>query len=67
MSPWAVCKMPARAPVCGQVAWISKLNTEHYCRASDNCLRHYAPFVSAQIFKKALNRGWISLSKPSLK
>jgi len=27
MSPWAVCKIPARAPVCGQVAWISKLDT----------------------------------------
>ena len=24
--------MPARAPVCGQVDWISKLSTEIYCK-----------------------------------
>src|ERR1035438_1387203 len=32
ISPCAVCRMPARAPVVGQVAWSSKLNTEDYCR-----------------------------------
>ncbi len=32
MSPCAVCNTPARAPVCGQVAWISKLSTEIYCK-----------------------------------
>ena len=32
MSPCAVCNTPARAPVCGQVAWISKLSTVIYCK-----------------------------------
>ncbi len=31
-SPCAVCNIPARAPVCGQVAWISKLSTVIYCK-----------------------------------
>src|SRR6202163_5044136 len=32
ISPCAVCKIPARAPVCGQVAWISKRSTGIYCK-----------------------------------
>src|ERR1700676_5199763 len=32
ISPCAVCKIPAGAPVCGQLAWIAKRSTGIYCK-----------------------------------